>query len=192
MDTLPLRPRAFTLIEALCTVLILSVVTALVLPSLSGAKRAARGAACFSNLRSLGFGIATYASEHRALLPHATEPADLREGLIAPFDTLADQLLISPPARINDVVYSDQPFRCPADATFARTLGTSYRYVPADFMRIPEIWGGRPQVGVTRLYEAGPEDMPLLVDLDRFHGPRSLRSSAQALFYSQAVRRLPE
>lgn len=56
-----LRCPAFTLIELLVVVSIIALLMAVLLPSLNGARRAARGAVCLANMRSLGLAQVTYA-----------------------------------------------------------------------------------------------------------------------------------
>jgi prepilin-type N-terminal cleavage/methylation domain-containing protein len=59
------RARAFTLIELLVVVAIIATITGILLPSLSGAREAARGVVCASNLRQLATAVEMYASDHR-------------------------------------------------------------------------------------------------------------------------------
>jgi prepilin-type N-terminal cleavage/methylation domain-containing protein/prepilin-type processing-associated H-X9-DG protein len=58
------RRRAFTLIELLVVISIIALLVAVLLPSLNGARRAARGAVCLANLRSLGLAQVTYAGSN--------------------------------------------------------------------------------------------------------------------------------
>lgn len=62
------RRRAFTLIELLVVVSIIALLLAVLLPSLNGARRAARGAVCMANMRSLSIAQATYAGSNEDLL----------------------------------------------------------------------------------------------------------------------------
>ena len=54
-------------------------------------------------------------------------------------------------------------------------------------MRIPDIWGDGPQLGVTKFYMAGPEDLGLFGDLDSFHGRAGPPQNMQIVRFSQAV-----
>jgi prepilin-type N-terminal cleavage/methylation domain-containing protein len=60
--------RAFTLIELLVVVAIMALLVGILLPGLSGARRSARSAACFSNLRQHATGTQSYAADARDLL----------------------------------------------------------------------------------------------------------------------------
>lgn len=55
---------AFTLLELLVVISIIATLIALLLPALSGARRAGRTATCASNLRQIAVGWAMYAQDH--------------------------------------------------------------------------------------------------------------------------------
>jgi prepilin-type N-terminal cleavage/methylation domain-containing protein len=62
------RRRAFSLVELLVVVAIISLLTALVLPALSAAREKARRTACRSNLRQFMIALHVYANDHRGVL----------------------------------------------------------------------------------------------------------------------------
>lgn len=57
--------RAFTLIELLVVIAIIGLLVAILLPALSGARRAGRKAVCMSNLKQFAVGHSTYAVDFR-------------------------------------------------------------------------------------------------------------------------------
>jgi hypothetical protein len=64
------RARAFSLIDLLVSIAVVAVLIALLMPSLSGVREAARRVVCASNIRQVGLGLAMYADDHRGLLPY--------------------------------------------------------------------------------------------------------------------------
>lgn len=60
----------FTLLELLVVIAVISLLAALLLPSLGAAKQAGRAAACLSNLRQVGIAIQTYAEENNGRIPY--------------------------------------------------------------------------------------------------------------------------
>lgn len=66
--------RAFTLIELLVVVAIISLLMAMLFPTLAGARRQARSAKCLANLHSFGQGICIYTLESKDILPAGRLP----------------------------------------------------------------------------------------------------------------------
>jgi prepilin-type N-terminal cleavage/methylation domain-containing protein len=62
----PRRPHAFTLVELLVVIGIIALLTAILLPVLSGARRSATRIVCANRLRQLTIGCVMYQNEHRA------------------------------------------------------------------------------------------------------------------------------
>lgn len=63
------RCCAFTLIELLVVIAIISLLTAILLPSLSAARGLARRAACMAHMRGAAHGVITYTAEYNGALP---------------------------------------------------------------------------------------------------------------------------
>jgi prepilin-type N-terminal cleavage/methylation domain-containing protein len=63
--------QAFTLVELLVVIAIISILAALLLPTLSKARQITQSIACGSNLRQVGIAFQDYASDHRGALPFA-------------------------------------------------------------------------------------------------------------------------
>lgn len=61
--------RAFTLIEILVVIAIISIIAAILFPAFAGAREKARQATCESNLRQLGLGLAEYTQDYDEKYP---------------------------------------------------------------------------------------------------------------------------
>ena len=68
------RRRAFTLIELLVVIAIISILAALLLPTLSRAKEQARRIACVSSQRQIGFGFRMWAEDNQGDYPWELAP----------------------------------------------------------------------------------------------------------------------
>jgi type II secretory pathway pseudopilin PulG len=64
------RHRAFTLLELLVLVVVISLLAALLLPAMGSVKQKARRAACISNLRQIGIAIHAYADDSGGRIPY--------------------------------------------------------------------------------------------------------------------------
>jgi len=63
--------RGFTLIELLVVVAIISILAALLLPALNGARENSRIAVCSSNLKQLGYAFAMYVQDNDGYMPQS-------------------------------------------------------------------------------------------------------------------------
>src|SRR5262245_29156949 len=66
--------RAFTLIELLIVVAIISLLIAILLPALSSARRQTKLVMCVNNLRSIWTGVETYVLENTDRVPFLEDP----------------------------------------------------------------------------------------------------------------------
>src|SRR5438552_17216630 len=61
--------RGFTLIELLTVIAIMTLLMAIILPSMSEARKLGKVTVCLSNLRELGVGIKTYSMNNEWAIP---------------------------------------------------------------------------------------------------------------------------
>lgn len=63
------RPRAFTIVELLIVIAIVSFIAALLLPALTGAKAKGKAADCISRMRQIGIGFRLWANDNDGQFP---------------------------------------------------------------------------------------------------------------------------
>jgi prepilin-type N-terminal cleavage/methylation domain-containing protein/prepilin-type processing-associated H-X9-DG protein len=110
------KARGFTLIELLVVVAIISLLIAILLPSLSKARETARKAACLANLHAFGTAFYTYADTNRDQLPNGNPPGFVSPPWGDPTGTNALFVAFSHET-FNSTAYvtSAKLFRCPSD-----------------------------------------------------------------------------
>lgn len=79
-----MKAKAFTLIELLVVISIIALLIALLLPALGKARDSAKATQCMSNIKNLGMGLYTYATDHSGLYPRhdADWPTDVRRNAL--------------------------------------------------------------------------------------------------------------
>jgi len=113
------RPAGFTLIELLVVIAIIAILAALLLPSLSSAKRAAYKAQCTSNLHQWSVAYALYANDFENFFPDNTQPP------------AADCAWMSP--SFNNFFYPKYLYKSDPGSTTTGTRGRNdVLYCPAD------------------------------------------------------------
>ncbi len=125
-DRHPVSHNGFTLIELLVVISIVALLVAILLPALSGAKRAALRSVCLSNTRQIGVASMAYASDYDNKMPPAIDYAGY------PNLTTWDRSLQEYAGANVDVV---------PDASTPVDRGTDVFVCPSD--EVERIYGGR-------------------------------------------------
>jgi prepilin-type N-terminal cleavage/methylation domain-containing protein len=119
--------RAFTLVELLMVIAIISILAALLLPALSRANENAKRTSCVGNLRQVNLAIRLYADDWADSQPVLPDPSPYPNGVGAYYKQLVKGYLgLNGPASPNEKV-----FICPSDPTFRTQVNhafTSYTF----------------------------------------------------------------
>ena len=106
------RGRAFTLIELLVVIAVIAILAALLLPTLSSAKAAAKRTGCVNNLKQISVGIFLYAGDNDDALPTTT----ITNGMPWPYQwRFFKELTKSYDGLDGPSSPNDKLFACPAD-----------------------------------------------------------------------------
>ena len=99
-------PHAFSLVELLVVIGIITILIGLLLPSITRAREAAKRTKCLSNLRTLGHAIMMYADSSKGWLPNTNPPQTVND------DDATTQVLV---ALNRDHLRAPAVFHCPSD-----------------------------------------------------------------------------
>jgi len=120
------RSDGFTLVELLVVIGIISLLIAILLPSLNKAREAAKTVSCASNLRQIGMAIRMYANDNRGFYPVLAG----QWNWYAPL-TLVNALVVTKSylPQTNPSIWGySAVFQCPADSSNYNTYPGSYWY----------------------------------------------------------------
>lgn len=170
-----MRKRGFTLLELLVVIAVISILAALLLPTLGRAKESGRSTACLSNLHQIGIALQLYVSDSQNKLPTM-------------FDWSIDPSSNTNGPPINQVLAaqagSTNIFRCPSDNQnlFALT-GSSYSW---NFLVNGEDADHLSAMGM----EFAGHQIPLVFDKANFHQVLGAARAVNYLYADQHIKNL--
>lgn len=195
--------RSFTLIELLVTIVIISILIALLMPALGQARSRGRRTLCESNLRQIGIGFKSYLQDNNDIFPYASYMPSM-----GPLPLPTGQR----PIYIADVLAShlrgaQKAFACPHDSsddrlppntgkTYFETEKSSYLYrtgrhligLPPSRLGFPGL-GGRTMAEVVNIVRSkrgvtyNENNIWIMHDYADFHGKAGTKGSRRFLYY---------
>lgn len=114
----PTRLRAFTLVEALVVIAVISVMAAILFAVMGSARESAQATSCLGNLKNIGVAVGLYTADHNERWPatvNAYERLDPRNSMGRSPDQDSDDFP-SPMDILNPYVKAEQAFICPVDS----------------------------------------------------------------------------
>lgn len=107
--------KAFTMVELLVVIGVISVLACLVAPSIKIARARAQASSCLGNLKAIGVGLTGYLGDNQMTMPQLAAARASTDEQVAVLDNTLNRY-------VDDV----RVFTCPAGQAIARTTGTSY------------------------------------------------------------------
>lgn len=172
--------HAFTLIELLTVISIVTVLAGLLLPALGRAKQSARITACLNNLHQIGLAMEMYVSENNHRLPYCAQIPSLQTNLPPIMAVLYPQLGAS------------NIWECRSDTKYYAKEKTSYEwniYLNGASYNTPEAdWSATTRAVVETIF-GGRLNTPLMGDASPCHGQSGSYSGKNALYFDGRVDR---
>jgi prepilin-type N-terminal cleavage/methylation domain-containing protein/prepilin-type processing-associated H-X9-DG protein len=165
--------KAFTLVELLVVIALITILAALLFPLLGRAKESGRATVCLSNLHQIGVALQLYVQDNGNRLPV------MRDKSLS-----ATNSLPSPDLVLSNYLGNVQVLRCPSDQQdlFLKT-GSSYSW--------NSLLNGEDADHLTALgIRFDPHQIPLMFDKDRFHKARGPKKEVNYLYADGHIKNL--
>ena len=154
------RRRAFTLVEILVVIAIISLLAAIIFPTFALVRANARKTSCLSNLKQIGAAMEMYKADYDGRFPFAVDPYDkyTNGGFGSGFDALIPTLPL-----VNEVLlpYSSKPiFQCAGDTGFEFDEQTGQRVdaLPSSYEKFGTSYYYRTEVAFAQIHESALRD----------------------------------
>lgn len=143
--------RAFTLVEILVVLGVISLLACILVPSMEIARARAASAGCLGNLKGIGLGLNMYLSENQMTMPQLKASRASVTEQVPVIDNTLDHY-----------VDNVKVFTCPAGKEIAKTTGTSYYW--------NSILSGQPSatVNLMKLFN-DLSKIPVVMDKEGWH-----------------------
>lgn len=191
-----MKRRAFTLVEMLVVIAVISLIAAILFPVFAQARRRGQQTTCLSNLRQLGQAALMYTQDNDDAFPWGGDPSDLDTDVWTHWHQGQYAEAVSTLRPLPDVmsayVKTRELWRCPADTGFDmggsfediplsahpscyEAFGMSYGYTTLLPLEHQTISGVRAWSRLPPYSEHEPVQVPLLADhVGRWHGGEAL------------------
>jgi prepilin-type N-terminal cleavage/methylation domain-containing protein len=169
---------AFTLIELLVVMAIIALLAGLILPALSRAKEAGRGAACLSNLRQQGIALQLYVADNQNHLPF------MRDKLAGSTNSASTNDLPAPDQVLSNYLGNVRVLKCPSDnRNIYEQTGSSYSW--------NNLLNGEDAEHLTAFgMMFDPHQIPLMYDKEGFHSARGANKAQNFLYADGHIKNL--
>lgn len=172
-----MKKRAFTLIEMVIVMAIITVLAALLLPAVSRTKELGRSAVCLNNLHQIGIALQLLVQDNQNKLPVLY---DQTTNHTVPADHTINMVLLPYVSGVSNI------FRCPSDNRMLfETTGSSYAW--------NALLNGQDADHLQMLTNAYPLHQIFIVfDKEKFHLARGDQSAINYLYADGHIKNLME
>ncbi len=170
---------AFSLIELLVVIGIITILAALLLPTMGRAKESARGTACLSNLRQIGVALQLYVDGNNQRLPTMRDKAPVTDTNQPPTNTLPSVEVV-----LRSELGNTNVLRCPSDREgLFEATGASYSWNSLLNGQMAD------QLSVLGM-KFDAHAMPVFFDKESFHRARGANKAVNYLYADGHIKNL--
>ena len=175
--------RAFTVVELLVVISIITILSSMLLPALSRAKGSAQAISCVNNLHQIGIALMTYVQDNNDRLPVCAGYLPSQQSNLPPITT---------------TLFHNQPtnrlFKCLADKKAFAAENTSYEWnfwlngAPYSAPQWATVYTNEARVIVDMLF-GGRDNTPIMGDAYPVHSAKGTAQGKNALYFDGRVQK---